>query len=85
MDLDHSIHVNDAHILEIAPGAFAGSAYPPAWGGDESVSDYFAQRWAGLFSDPAPLTDSKQATPPLYPDQPHSNLLCSTPGLATPA
>ena len=39
---------------------------PPAWGGDESVSDYVAQRWAGLFSDPAPLTDSKQATSPLF-------------------
>ncbi len=39
---------------------------PPAWGGDESVSDYVAQRWAGLFSDPAPLTDSKQAASPLY-------------------
>jgi hypothetical protein len=39
---------------------------PLAWGGDGSVSDYVAQRWAGLFSDLAPLTDSKQATPPLY-------------------
>ena len=38
----------------------------PAWGGDESVSDYFAQRWAGLFSDLAPQTDSKQATSPLF-------------------
>ena len=38
----------------------------PVWGGDESVSDYVAQRWAGLFSDPIPLTDSKQAAPPLY-------------------
>ena len=37
-----------------------------AWGGDESVSDNVAQRWAGLFSDLAPQTDSKQATPPLY-------------------
>lgn len=39
---------------------------PLAWGGDASVSDYVAQRWAGLFSDLAPQTDSKQATPPLY-------------------
>ena len=39
---------------------------PPAWGGDESVSNYVAQRWAGLFSDPAPLTDSKQVTSPLF-------------------
>ena len=39
---------------------------PHAWGGDESVSDYVAQRWAGLFSDLAPQTDSKQATLPLY-------------------
>jgi hypothetical protein len=38
----------------------------PAWGGDESVSDYVAQRWAGLFSDLAPQTDSKQTTLPLY-------------------
>jgi hypothetical protein len=39
---------------------------PPAWGGDESVSDYVAQRWSGLFSDLAPQTDSKQTTHPLY-------------------
>jgi hypothetical protein len=39
---------------------------PPAWGGDESVSDYVAQRWAGLFSDQGPQADSKQATLPLY-------------------
>jgi hypothetical protein len=26
MDLDHSSHVNDAHLLDIAPGAMAGSA-----------------------------------------------------------
>jgi len=42
---------------------------PPAWGGDESVSDYsdyVAQRWAGLFSDQGPQADSKQATAPLY-------------------
>jgi hypothetical protein len=39
---------------------------PLAWGGDGSVSDYVAQRWAGLFSDLAHLTDSKQATLPLY-------------------
>lgn len=39
---------------------------PPAWGSDESLSDYAAQRWAGLFSDLAPQTDSKQATTPLY-------------------
>src|SRR5205807_8323471 len=39
---------------------------PPAWGSDESVSDYVAQRWVGLFSDLAPQTDSKQAAPPLF-------------------
>jgi hypothetical protein len=39
---------------------------PPAWGGDESVSDYVAQRWVGLFSDQGPQADSKQATAPLY-------------------
>ena len=39
---------------------------PLAWGDDGSVSDYVAQRWAGLFSDPVPLTDSKQAASPLY-------------------
>lgn len=39
---------------------------PPAWGGDESVSNYVAQRWAGLFSDPAPLTDSKPVTSSLF-------------------
>ena len=39
---------------------------PPAWGGDGSVSDYMAQRWAGFFSDQGPQTDSKQATPPLF-------------------
>ena len=39
---------------------------PLAWGGDGSGSDYVAQRWAGLFSDQAIQTDSKQATPPLY-------------------
>lgn len=39
---------------------------PLAWGGDGSVSDYVAQRWAGLFSDQGPQADSKQATPPLY-------------------
>ena len=39
---------------------------PPAWGGDESVSDYVAQRWAGLFSDLPAQSDSKQATSPLF-------------------
>jgi hypothetical protein len=39
---------------------------PPAWGGDESISDYVAQRWPGLFSDLAPQTDSKQAAAPLF-------------------
>ena len=39
---------------------------PPAWGGNESVSDSVPQRWAGLFSDQGPQADSKQATPPLY-------------------
>lgn len=39
---------------------------PLAWGGDGSGSDDVAQRWAGLFSDPAPQPESKQATLPLY-------------------
>lgn len=39
---------------------------PPAWGGDESISDYVAQRWAGLFSDQGPQADSKQAAAPLF-------------------
>src|SRR5580765_588888 len=39
---------------------------PPAWGGDESVSDQFSQRWAGLFSDQDPQANSKQASSPLY-------------------
>ncbi|HSL03978.1 MAG TPA: hypothetical protein VK901_10620 [Nitrospiraceae bacterium] len=39
---------------------------PPAWGSDESFSDYLAQRWAGLFSDHDPQAQSKQAAPPLY-------------------
>ena len=39
---------------------------PPAWGGDESVLAYIAQRWAGLFSDQGPQTDSKQSTAPLF-------------------
>jgi hypothetical protein len=39
---------------------------PLAWGGDGSVSDDVAQRWAGLFSDQGPQADSKQATAPLY-------------------
>lgn len=39
---------------------------PPAWGGDESVSDYVAQRWTGLFSDQGPQADSKQDIAPLY-------------------
>jgi len=39
---------------------------PLAWGGDESVSDYVAQRWAGLFSDLPAQTDSKKATYPLF-------------------
>jgi hypothetical protein len=39
---------------------------PLAWGDDGSVSDYVAQRWAGLFSDLSPQTDSKQTTLPLY-------------------
>ena len=38
----------------------------PAWGGDESVLAYVAQRWAGLFSDQGPEGDSKQATTPLF-------------------
>ena len=39
---------------------------PHAWGGDESVSDYVAQRWAGLFSDLPAQADSKKATYPLF-------------------
>ena len=39
---------------------------PPAWGGDESVSDYVAQRWAGFFSDQGPQADSKQTIAPLF-------------------
>ena len=39
---------------------------PPAWGSDESVIDYIAQRWAGLFSDQGPQADSKQVTAPLF-------------------
>ena len=39
---------------------------PPAWGDDGSISDYVAQRWAGLFSDQVPQADSKQAGPLLY-------------------
>lgn len=39
---------------------------PSAWGGDESVSDYGAQRWAGLFSDHGSQAQSKQSTSPLY-------------------
>jgi hypothetical protein len=39
---------------------------PPAWGGDESVSDQVSQRWAGLFSDQDPQAHSKQASSPLY-------------------
>lgn len=39
---------------------------PLAWGGDGLGSDYTAQRWAGLFSDLAPQTDSKQVVPPLF-------------------
>ena len=39
---------------------------PSAWGNDESVSDYAAQRWSGLFSDLLPQTDSKQVAPALF-------------------
>lgn len=39
---------------------------PLAWGGDGSGSDYTAQRWAGLFSDLAPQTDSIQVAPTLF-------------------
>ena len=39
---------------------------PPAWGGDESVLDYVAQRWAGLFSDQGSQANLKQATGPLF-------------------
>src|SRR5262245_18429627 len=39
---------------------------PPAWGGNESVLDYVAQRWAGFFSDQCPEADSKQVTAPFF-------------------
>jgi hypothetical protein len=39
---------------------------PPAWGGNESVSNYVAQRWAGSFSDQGPEADSKQVTAPFF-------------------
>ena len=39
---------------------------PPAWGGDESFSDYLAQRWAGLLSGHDPQAQSKQTASPLY-------------------
>ncbi len=38
----------------------------PAWGGDESVSDYGAQRWVGLFANQDSQADSKQTIPPLF-------------------
>jgi hypothetical protein len=39
---------------------------PSAWGGDESVSDYGTQRWAGLFSDQGSQAQSKQTASPLF-------------------
>ena len=39
---------------------------PPAWGADESVSDYVAQRWAGLFFDQGSRAHSKQTASLLY-------------------
>lgn len=39
---------------------------PLAWGGNESASDYGAQRWAGLFSDHGSQAQSKQTSSPLY-------------------
>ena len=58
---------------------------PPAWGGDESVSDYVAQRWAGLFSDQGPQADSKQATAPLYQTSLTPTFFAPPPGLAPTA
>jgi hypothetical protein len=37
-----------------------------SWGGDESLSDQVSRRWAALFSDLSPQTDTKQTTRPLY-------------------
>jgi hypothetical protein len=48
--------------LVLLLGLFAS----PAWGGNESVPGYAAQRWAELPSDQSPQADSKQATPPLF-------------------
>ncbi len=39
---------------------------PPAWGGDESGADPVSSRWAGLVSDLASQTDSKQVAPPRF-------------------
>ena len=39
---------------------------PPAWGADESVSDYVVQRWAGIFFDQGSQALSKQTASLLY-------------------
>ena len=38
---------------------------PPTWGGAESVSDYTAQRWSGLFSDQGSHAHSTHTPSPL--------------------
>ena len=63
MDLGHSNHVHT--LLKLSLVLLLVLFAPPVWGGDESVSDYVAQRWAGLFSELEPQTDSKQTTSPL--------------------
>jgi len=55
------------HTLSKLPLVLLLSLFaPPVWGGNESVSDYVAQRWAALFSDQGPQADSKQAATPLF-------------------
>lgn len=55
---------------------------PPAWGGNESASDYGAQRWTGLFSNYDPQSQSKQATSSLY--QTSLTVTSFTPPMASP-
>jgi len=55
------------HTLSKLPLVLLLSLFaPPAWGGNESVPGYSAQRWAEMLSDQSPQADSKQTASPLY-------------------
>src|SRR5580765_1403966 len=84
MNLNHSTHVNDAHILEIAPGAFASSADSSHLGRRRvGFRPSFSTLGGIVLRSRSPSSFETGQLSPL-PDQPHNHLFCSTRGHTPP-